>query len=295
MIKYNPKTWFRHIFMFHRSDTMSQLFSEMMIMAIYTGIITFVLLEYVEDVKSFKNTLSVHALIGFIMGLLLVFRTNTAYDRWWEGRRLWGMLVNQTRNLALKSKSFIGDKDDVALTKIERLIIAYPYAAKEHLRKGVDIHKLNLDEDCMDFLKNKKHKPNAIALLIYKELNTLFENKKISGEHLLNLDQELKEFTNIIGACERIRNTPIPFSYTLFIKKFIFIYVFTLPFGLIPDFHYWSIPVVMFVFYVMVSLEILAEEIEDPFGSDDNDLPTDELAGKIEDSVHEIMSSKISN
>lgn len=281
--------------MFHRSDTMSQLFSEMMIMAIYTGIITFVLLEYVEDVKSFKNTLSVHALIGFIMGLLLVFRTNTAYDRWWEGRRLWGMLVNQTRNLALKSKSFIGDKDDVALTKIERLIIAYPYAAKEHLRKGVDIHKLNLDEDCMDFLKNKKHKPNAIALLIYKELNTLFENKKISGEHLLNLDQELKEFTNIIGACERIRNTPIPFSYTLFIKKFIFIYVFTLPFGLIPDFHYWSIPVVMFVFYVMVSLEILAEEIEDPFGSDDNDLPTDELAGKIEDSVHEIMSSKISN
>ena len=86
-------------------------------------------------------------------------------------------------------------------------------------------------------------------------------------------------------------NTPTIF----YIKKFIFIYVFTLPFGLIPDFHYWSIPVVMFVFYVMVSLEILAEEIEDPFGSDDNDLPTDELAGKIEDSVHEIMSSKISN
>jgi putative membrane protein len=292
MIKYNPKTWFRHIFMFHRSDTMSQLFSEMMIMALYTGIITFVLLEYVDDVKSFKNTLSVHALIGFIMGLLLVFRTNTAYDRWWEGRRLWGMLVNQARNLALKCKSFIGNKDETALTKLERLIIAYPYAAKEHLRKGVDVHKLNLDEDCIHFLKNKKHKPNAIALLIYQELNKLFENKKISGEHLLNLDQELKEFTNIIGACERIRNTPIPFSYTLFIKKFIFIYVFTLPFGLIPDFHYWSIPVVMFVFYVMVSLEILAEEIEDPFGTDDNDLPTDELAGKIDDSVHEIMSSR---
>ncbi len=123
-------------------------------------------------------------------------------------------------------------------------------------------------------------------------MNSAYTKKHISGEQFLMIDQELKEFINIIGACERIRSTPISFSYTLFIKKFIFIYVCTLPFGLIPDFHYWSIPVVMFVFYLLVSLEILAEEIEDPFGKDDNDLPTDELSGKIEESVLEIMSSK---
>lgn len=289
MIKYNPKTWFRHIFMFHRSDTLRKLMPEIIIMAIYSGILTFVLEEYVSNIKSFKNALSVHSLIGFIMGLLLVFRTNSAYDRWWEGRKQWGALVNQSRNLALKCEVFFGNKDQQAIKKINALIISYSYAAKEHLRKGVDIHKLELDEDSKNYIKGVKHKPNGIAHLIYRELTKLYENKIISGEQLIILDQEIKEFTNIIGACERIRNTPIPFSYTLFIKKFIFIYVVTLPLGIIPDFHYWSIPVVMFVFYVLVSLEILAEEIEDPFGMDDNDLPTDELAGKIEESVGEIF------
>lgn len=292
MIKYNPKTWFRHIFQFHRSDTLRKLMPEIIIMAIYTGLLTYLLLTNVSDIDSFKNTLSVHALIGFIMGLLLVFRTNSAYDRWWEGRKQWGTLVNQTRNLALKFEAFHKNKKDLNYREIHALIVAYPYAAKEHLRKGVDLHKLELDEDLKERLKRFKHKPNGIASLIYEELNEALNNKNITGEQLIILDQELKEFTNVIGACERIRNTPIPFSYTLFIKKFIFIYVFTLPMGLIPDFHYWSIPVVMFVFYVLVSLEILAEEIEDPFGSDDNDLPMDELAGKIEDSVGEIMIRK---
>lgn len=292
MIKYNPKTWFRHIFQFHRSDTLRQLLPEIIIMAIYTAILTYVVIEYVDNVKQFKNTLSVHSLIGFIMGLLLVFRTNSAYDRWWEGRKQWGALVNQSRNLAHKCSSILFEKDKQALNRIKSLIIAYPYAAKEHLRKGVDIHKLELNEDAINFLKQFKHKPNAIAQLIYKELNTLLEEKKITGEQFIVLDNELRELTNIIGACERIKNTPIPYSYTLFIKKFIFIYIVTLPVGLIPDFKYWSIPVVMFVFYVLVSLEILAEEIEDPFGKDDNDLPTDELAGKIEDSVLEIIEKR---
>lgn len=293
MIKYNPKTWFRHIFMFHRSDTLRKLMPEIIMMAVYSGILTFVLEEYADNLKSFKNALSVHSLMGFIMGLLLVFRTNSAYDRWWEGRKQWGALVNQSRNLALKCKTFIGNKDQQALKKLNALISSYSYAAKEHLRNGVDVHKLEMDEDSQNYLKNLKHKPNGIAHLIYQELQKLHDAKIISGEQLIILDQELREFTNIIGACERIKNTPIPFSYTLFIKKFIFIYVVTLPLGIIPDFHYWSIPVVMFIFYVLVSLEILAEEIEDPFGTDDNDLPTDELSGKIEESVLEITQSKI--
>ncbi len=122
-------------------------------MAVYTGILTWALLEYVEDIKSFKNTLSVHALIGFIMDLLLVFRTNSAYDRWWEGRRQWGALVNQSRNLAIKCHSFLVGKDGLQIKNIQTLIIAYPYAAKEHLRKGVDVHKLELNEDYKEKLK----------------------------------------------------------------------------------------------------------------------------------------------
>ena len=117
----------------------------------------------------------------------------------------------------------------------------------------------------------------------------LLQQQKISGEQLLFLNDELQSFTDICGACERIKNTPIPFSYSTFIKKFIFIYVVTLPFGYVTNLGYLIIPVVAFVFYVLVSLELIAEEIEDPFGEDDNDLPTDLMAKAIKKNIEEII------
>lgn len=289
MIKYNPKNWFRHITQFHRADTLRQLFPEMIIVGIYTAVLAYILNHFFGEIPKFKNTLTVHSLVGFIMGLLLVFRTNSAYDRWWEGRKLWGSLVNHSRNFALKCSAFISKTNEPALQKLKELIVAYPYVAKEHLRKGVDLDKLNLSTEVKNHISNLTHKPNGIAQQMYFELNSAYKNSVISGEQLIILDSEVRAYTDIIGACERIKNTPIPYAYSLFIKKFIFIYVCTLPFGLIPDFGYLSVPITIFVFYVMVSLELLAEEIEDPFGSDDNDLPTDELAGKIEASVTELF------
>ena len=106
---------------------------------------------------------------------------------------------------------------------------------------------------------------------------------------MIILDQEIKSLTDILGACERIKNTPIPYSYNLFIKKFIFVYTLTLPFGLAHDFHYWSIPISTFVLYIFGSLELLAEEIEEPFGNDTSDLATDDLAKIIRGNVKEIL------
>ena len=105
----------------------------------------------------------------------------------------------------------------------------------------------------------------------------------------LAIDTNLKTFSDIIGACERIKNTPIPYSYSSFLKKFIFIYVVTLPLAFVSNFGYYSAIIATFVFYVLVSMEILAEEIEDPFGVDENDLPTDELCEKIKANVTEIL------
>jgi putative membrane protein len=106
---------------------------------------------------------------------------------------------------------------------------------------------------------------------------------------MLNLDKELKEFTDIIGACERIKGTPIPYSYSMFLKKFIFIYIVTLPFGFVTLSGYLTVPIVVLISYVILSVELIAEEIEDPFGRDVNDLPTDDLAVKIKDNVREIL------
>lgn len=289
MIQYNPKNWFRHIFMFHRADTLRKLLPEIMIVAAYTALLAYGLPLISDNLQEFKSALAVHSLIGFIMGLLLVFRTNTAYERWWEGRKAWGALVNHSRNLAMKCKNFIGSDELLRKGALQQLIVAYPYAMKEHLRKGVDLSRLLLPEEFANKLADKKHIPNAIASQIYYEINKLYKEGHISGEQLILLDNELRAYTDMVGVCERIKGTPIPFSYSLFIKKFIFIYTSTLPLGLIPDFGFWSVPVSVFVFYVMVSLELLAEEIEDPFGSDDNDLPSDELSGKIEASTGEIF------
>jgi len=118
----------------------------------------------------------------------------------------------------------------------------------------------------------------------------LYRDGAITGDQLIVLNTELVQYLDICGACERIKNTPIPYSYSSFIKKFIVIYVFTLPFGFAFTLGYLATPVVMFIFYVLASLELIAEDIEDPFGTDSNDLPMDRLAENIKKNVEEILT-----
>jgi putative membrane protein len=129
----------------------------------------------------------------------------------------------------------------------------------------------------------------AIAALLYDRVNALAKEGIIDREQFLVLDKEMKDFVDIIGACERIRNTPIPYSYSMFIKKFVFVYIITLPFGFVTTFKYLTILTVVLIAFVLLSVELISEEIEDPFGRDANDLPTDELAGKIRETVREII------
>ena len=125
--------------------------------------------------------------------------------------------------------------------------------------------------------------------MIYSKINDLYKSNKITGNQLIILNLEIQSFTDVCGACERIKNTPIPYSYSAFIKKFIFFYVMTLPFGYVFSLGYYIIPVVVFIFYVLASIELIAEEIEDPFGGDENDLPTAKIASNIKKHVEEIL------
>ena len=130
------------------------------------------------------------------------------------------------------------------------------------------------------------HIPNQVASIMLQQVQRLYDAKTISGEQLLYINGELRAFTGICGACERIKNTPIPYSYSVFIKKFIQFYVATLPFGFVFSLGYWVIPIVGFIFYVLASLELIAEEIEDPFGGDKNDLPLEKMAWGIRVHIH---------
>ena len=170
------------------------------------------------------------------------------------------------------------------------MISNYAFAMKEHLRDGVDLNQLELTTEELQEISGYEHKPNYILKRIYERLEVLKKNGVLSEEGYIVVDTNMKTFSDIIGACERIKNTPIPYSYSIFFKKFIFIYVTTLPLAFVNSFGYYSSLVSIFVFYILVSMEILAEEIEDPFGTDDNDLPTDGLSQKIKENVHEILA-----
>jgi ion channel-forming bestrophin family protein len=292
MIAYNPKDWFTFIFKLHKADTFRALFLMLICIGVYTGIITWLELEYVQLGKdsNVKNLNILHNMLGFVLSLLLVFRTNTAYDRWWEGRKLWGSLVNNSRNLAIKLNILLETSDTANRIFFKNIIPAFAFGLRKHLLKeSIRLELDEVDHPELETLDKNKHIPNQVATIIAKKVNKLYIEKKITDAQLINLNAELASFTDICGACERIKNTPIPFSYSLFVKKFIFFYIMTLPFSFAMQVGYYAIPVVMFIFYVLASLEMIAEEIEDPFGTDVNDLPTKKIADNIKKHVGEIL------
>jgi putative membrane protein len=288
MISYNPKEWFSIIFLIRKSDTARTLMPVMLVLGVLVAAFCYVELELVN--LAFTSTVTMHSLLGFVISMLLVFRTNTAYERWWEGRKQWGALVNVSRNLAIRIAQIV-PKEEVVLRQYFRVLITdYALVLKEHLRSRSDRDELEKHQDLdLDTVMQKSHLPNAMAERLYEAVFKLRKDGHISEQQLITLDGMVNQFTDITGACERIRKTPIPYSYSAFIKKFIFIYVISLPFGIITDFGYATILVTVTVFYVLASLELIAEEIEDPFGTDTNDLPTDDIARTIQTNLKEIL------
>ncbi|HAD33979.1 MAG TPA: hypothetical protein DCF44_05710 [Chitinophagaceae bacterium] len=294
MIHYNPKDWFTFIFRIHKGDTVRKLFPLMIGIGLYSALIVIIEKEYFKlpDSSYIRNIPTLHTVLGAIISLLLVFRTNSAYDRWWEGRKQWGELTNNSRNLAMKLHAICGQNHPEVCDFFKRVIPAFAYALRNHLLSTKPEREMFEDELQEQFdlkIDDRIHIPNQIADMMMRKITHLYEEGIISDEQLIILNEELRAFSNICGACERIKNTPIPFSYSVFIKKFIFGYVLTLPFGYMFTLGYLSIPIIVFIFYVLASLELIAEEIEDPFGGDTNDLPTDAMSRNIHNNVEEIL------
>ncbi|MCB0766207.1 MAG: hypothetical protein KDB95_03260 [Flavobacteriales bacterium] len=292
MITYDSRDWWRALAL-HRSDTVRKLLPLLILVGLFTAVVGYVEVRYLQLSKnSYVSNLPVmHSLLGFAISMLLVFRTNTAYDRWWEGRKLWGQLVNVSRNLAVKVAAMVPPEQSTTRAFFERLVGTFPDELRRHLQ--LEKTRLALDEkphpEIPDFDRSK-HVPSQIVSLMQHRVQRMYHDKDITGDQLIVLNTELVQFLDICGACERIKNTPIPYSYSSFIKKFIVIYVLTLPFGFAFSLGYIAVPVVMFIFYVLASLELIAEEIEDPFGKDGNDLPMERLAQMIKRNVEEILS-----
>ncbi len=291
MIQYNPKSWFSLIFDVYSRHVMKSLLPLIMFIFSSTLLLCFIVIDVFD--YNLPGNPALHSILGVVLGLFLVLRTNTAYDRWWEGRKLWGKLVNDTRNLSMKLNAFLPEDRVEDRDFFRKMIGNVVVAMKEHLRDSILVGEMDFsDEAQKEIVIKSKHRPNVINKMMYERISKLRKEDVITADQLFLIDKELKGFTDIIGACERIKSTPIPYSYSMFIKKFLFLYAVTLPIGFIGLIGYYTVPLVVFAFYFLVSIELISEEIEDPFGTDVNDLPLNELSVKIRRNINEILSVK---
>mmetsp|Transcript_42006 Transcript_42006/g.103582 ORF Transcript_42006/g.103582 Transcript_42006/m.103582 type:complete len:534 (+) Transcript_42006:92-1693(+) len=233
--------------------------------------------------------------IGFI-SLLIVFRTSQAYARWWEGRTLWGSIVNSTRNLASNSAAFIAD--EMRYTRVIICTIAFAYATKQSLRAKkfdkAEMAGLFSDEE-IDLMNQVEHIPMLMVDEIRRTIKTelVITKQAPGGLPSDNLDivlaVDIKALVDALGGCERIAKTPMPFGYLAQLRIFILLWLVSWPLALAKNYEWASIAMVAFVAFIMLKIEEMAVQIEHPFGMGANDLPIDTICVTIERNLLEVL------
>lgn len=239
-------------------------------------------------------------LIGLPLAIFLGFRNNSAYDRYWEARKQWGELVHRSRSLARQCQSLIAHNEpataqlglqDVRVRMIYRAI-AFAYALKHQLRGTngtADLRPLLTEAECKQ-AERSSNPPDFLMQKIGMDLRLCREQGGLDGCLMAAIDATLSAMTAAACACERIKTTPIPFSYTLLLHRTAYLYCFLLPFGLVDSIGFMTPFVVAIVAYTFFGLDALGDEIEEPFGTEDNDLPLDAICRTIEINLRESLA-----
>jgi putative membrane protein len=221
---------------------------------------------------------------GAVLGVLLVLRTNAGYDRWWEGRKLWGGIVNQCRDLAIAALAY-GPPDPRWRAAIVRSTAAFAHVARRSLRGErtlPEVARLLGDAEAQR-IAGAEHMPGYVSQLIADLLRQAREQQGMDSLAFLQVDRDRAALIDHIGGCERIQSAPLPRLYSIHIRRFIFLYLVTLPFALLKMVE-WLTPVIMFlVSYPILALDQIGVELENPFSAQRmGHLPLDELTTKIE-------------
>lgn len=232
---------------------------------------------------------------SIVLGLLLVFRTNTAYERFWEGRKIWGGMVNDTRNLARQiwvDISEIKPEDRDAKIAAMRLVIAFAVATKLHLRAEPVNHELEDLMSSSDYskLKTANHPPLAISLLIGDYLQQQLNCRNLDLYQLPTLQTLLNKLVDNLGGSERILRTPIPLAYAIHLNQLVLLYCLLLPFQLVAQLGWWTGIMVALVSFTLFGIEEIGIEIENPFGYDANDLPLDAICATIRRNIEDFVT-----
>ena len=236
-------------------------------------------------------------LFGIALALFLGFRNTVSYDRFWEARKLWGALLNDTRSLARQAITMSGyPARSAEVNQFINYLIAFTYALKHQLRNtdaSADLES-RLPATVYHEINQARYKPILIMKAMGSWVKTAKENGQMDSIIQAAFDQNLDKLSDITGGCERIASTPIPYTYRVLLHRTVYIYCFLLPFGFVDSLG-WVMPfIVVFIAYTFVAFEAIADEIEEPFGTEPNDLALNGMTRMIEDTLLELSGKSIS-
>jgi putative membrane protein len=282
MADYDPHEWWRHFF-----DIKGSMIVQI-VGRVASCLLWAVLIVSID--KLFRITWhmspTVHTLVGTALGLLLVLRTNASYERWWEGRKLWGSIINESRNLARLASTHL--KADGALCdSVVGWASVFPAATMHRLRdtRGLGVLASQLPAHEVALVMESDHVPLAVARKLTALLAAARDRGMISDYVMIALDQNVQQLVDYLGGCERIHRTPLPFAYVVHARRALILYAFALPIALVDIYGWATIPITLIVAYILFGIEEIGVEIEDPFGQDDNDLPLESFVETIEDNL----------
>ena len=229
-------------------------------------------------------------LMGIALAIFLGFRNSVSYERFWEARKQWGSLLIAARSLTREVVSFA--PDEIALQRrVARTLSAFIYALKHQLRgtdPGPDL-ACRLDAEDHQRVAAARFVPPAILLDLARDLAAAQRHGKISDVQLQSMDRNLNLLTEASGACERIANTPIPYTYRVLMNRTVMVYCLLLPVGLSTAIGWLTPLIAAFVAYTFLALDVIGEQIEEPFGTEPNDLALASMCHAIEVSVSELV------
>ncbi len=284
MVDYEPKQWLK-IVTSVRGSVVRGVAGRVVLAAVFG-----VAAQLVFERTGFRIPPIAHTLIGAALALLLVFRTNASYDRYWEGRRLIGAMGNRVRDLARQLATLL-PRDPAGQAALGRYLVAYYRLSVQALRAERDLGALGelLTEEERERLADVGQRPYVVLGWVSSDLARLQEAGKLDAARLMVCDMNLTALSDALGGAERIHKTPVPMAYAHHIKVFVTLFCFSVPLAMVGELRWYTPLAAAVLAFALFGIDEIGVEIEDPFGYDPNDLPLDAVGDGIERSVTDIL------
>ena len=270
-----------------RGSVTPKVFNKVLLVIAYSSFISYLY----HFIPSISLPIGPFEYAGLMMGLILVFRVNAGYDRWWEARKIWGNVVNQSRNLAIIVSNYPNTKNTNWNIKLTNYIAALPYLMKNNLRGDASIDEIKrlVDTALLSILEQSEHKPNVLSSVIAHELNRIRLSNELDSFSFLQAEEKRALILDSQGACERILKTPMPFVMAIKSRRFIFLFLLALPFALVKISLLMSPVITGLVAYALFSLDQIGIELQNPFSEERlSHLPLNDICQTIEKNIIEI-------